>query len=288
MKPVITQKFNPKTVRGYDYFPDPYNRIGLISRTKGGKTTVIYRVLEETLPPKSKVTIFCPSVKTDKTYKKMIQMLKKKKCQVATYPHFMEDKHSILDDIVQNAEQSQPSLQNSKESEERPPIMEFLDTIPKMRQPRLDFGNSQQIAEKPKTKKKSQSTTKKSKKLAAEHVIIIDDLSSACREKSLTRLLCKARHLKLRMFVSLHSISNLHPDGIRQMSNLLLFPNINKDKICELVDKCGISFKNDTKSNPHLWNIYSHATRENYNFLNIDRQEMTFRRNFNELYKIDG
>lgn len=277
IKPVIVQAFDAKTVRGYEWFENPYNTCALIAKTKSGKTSVIYRVLEATLPKKSKIIIFCPSIKTDKTYRKMVKMLKEKDCDVKTYPHFVEGKKSILDQIVDEAEGNVPG-----KKDEEPEEMIGGQTLKD-----IMFNGKKKATKNPKKGDDDTEITKK-KKLCAETTIIIDDLSSACRDKSLTRLLCKSRHLKMRIFISLHAITNLMPSGIRQISNVLLFPNINREKIESLADNCGVSFKDDTKKRSILWELYNDATSEPYNFLNLDLQQMTFKKNFSEIYRVEG
>ena len=98
--PLINQKFNKNTVIGYEYFSNPFGNIALIARTKSGKTNTIYRVLEETLKPKSNVIIFCPSVNTDQTYIKMKSMLKKKECNIRCYESFADKTCNHLTDLV--------------------------------------------------------------------------------------------------------------------------------------------------------------------------------------------
>lgn len=280
IKPIVVQKFDPSTVLGFEWFQNPYNTIAMIARTKSGKTTTIYNILEATLPKKAKVTIFCPSVKTDKTYKKMIKMMKKKDCIVETYPHFMDRNGSILDRIVDESE----GTVTAKGKPQKPEELIAGQTL----QDAMFNGIKKKKKKQEEDDDDDDTTDSKGKKLSAKHVLIIDDLSSACREKSLTKLLCKSRHLKMRIFISLHAITNLHPDGLRNVANLILFPNINKQKIEDVADKCGISFKQDSNKKSVLYDMYEDATSEAYNFLNIDRQEMTYRKNFNEMYKIDG
>lgn len=282
IKPVVTQRFDPSTVVGHKYFPNPYNSVAMISRTRGGKTTVIYRVLEATLPKKSRVTIFCPSYKTDSTYKKMIRMLKEKDCDVKAYDHFLQGKRNILEEIVDES-QGKTGISSSSSNncgdvnDEKHELQSLMFNGPK--KAKKQGGKRDEDEDKPENKKK---------KLSAEHVLIIDDLSAVCRHPSITRLLCKSRHLKMRIFISLHAVTNLTPSGLLQISNLLLFPNINREKIEEVADKCGISFRDDSRKRSVLWELYEKATLKPFNFLNIDRQLVTYKQNFNKEYHVDG
>lgn len=275
--PVIVQPFDPKTVHGYEWFHNPYNQVAMVARTKSGKTNLIYRILENTVKKDDNIMIFCPSVKTDATYKKMIKMLTQKKCKVKAHNHFIQGKRHLLNEFI--AEKEGAGKQKGGKPEKLSYTNQTLEDMMfnGVRKPKKQRGDGD---EEPKPKK--------NEKLRAKDIIIIDDLSTACRDPGLTRFLTRSRHMKTRVFISLHAITNLHPDGLRQVSDVFLFPNINRDKIEDVCDKCGISFKDDSKKRCILWELYQDATSEPYNFLNINRQEVTYKKNFNEQYNMDG
>lgn len=284
--PVITQKFNKKSVYGYDYFPNPYNNIALIARTKSGKTNCIYRTLEATLKPKTNVMIFCPSVHTDPTYKKMRKMLKDKKCNVKTFEHFEEKGVNHLTILVDELSKKAEKTESNKDANgmERFEIPLSMEEIMFTNHPMIE--NCNETIPTPNPQPKSIPKKQKKGKLAPEYVIIIDDLSSLCRHKSITRLLCRSRHMKMRIFISLHAITDLQPAAWGQLANIFLFPNISQERIEQVADKCGLSFKEDSKKRCVLWELYEDATMEPYNFLNCNTQEMTFKKNFDKQYKV--
>jgi len=276
INPVVVQEFNPKTVKGYKYFKNPYNNIALIARTKSGKTTVIYRTLENTITPGTRVEIFCPSVKVDATYKKMIKMLKDKKCIVNAHDSFIYGKTSRLDNLVDDL--------TGKNESSAPPDKQ--GEIKGLSMKDIMFGNPANLEKPENPKKETKAKKEKKGKLSPEVVVIIDDLSTLCTHASVTRLLCKSRHMKMRVFVSIHSVNQLSPSSLSQVANFLCFPNLSDDKIIELADKVGLAFKSDTRKEKHLLKLYEDATSKKYNFLNIDTQRFEFRKNFSELYKI--
>lgn len=291
--PVVVQPLSSKNVRGWNWFHHYTHVIGLFARTKSGKSTVIYRMLEDTVPKGHRVTIFCPSIDHDKTYVKMRKMLKKKKCKVQCYQHFLrDDGTSIIDDIMQEYVDEVSVKPDKSPESETPSLSQLMFENQTIRLPPVQFSSEpvnpfepRELKKKDKQKQKNEKP-RKPKKFYPEHTIIIDDLSSSCKVASLTQILCRCRHQKLRIFLSLHSINDIQPAAINQLTNVLLFGNISKDKIIELAEKMGVTFKNDTKREPFLWKLYQDATALPYNFLNIDRQEMTFRKNFNEMYSI--
>ena len=288
ISPLINQKFNKKTVHGYEYFPNPYCNVALVARTKSGKTNCIYRILEATMRPNTNVIIFCPSANTDPTYKKMKSMLKQKKANLKVYEHFEEKGVNHIENLVsllsEKAEKKNGGGEKTQHGKIELPISmdEILFTnnpmIENVSEIRVSGGSDPQPKSKPEKKKKG--------KLAPEYVLIIDDLSSLCRHKSITRLLCRSRHFKMRVFISIHSIMDLEKAAWGQLANIFLFPNISEERVEQISDKCGLSFKGDTKKRRVLCDLYDLATAEPYNFLNCNTQSMEFKKNFSEIFKV--
>ena len=286
--PLIHQKFDKKTVQGYEFFPNPYNNIALVARTKSGKTNCIYRALEATLRKNTNVVIICPSVNTDATYKKMKSMIKKKGCNLTVHEHFEEKGINHIEDLVKRL--SEKASKKDGESQQKVhgkvDLGLSMDDILFSHAPQIENVSEIVISGGTESQPKSKPERKKKGKLAPEYVLIIDDLSSLCRHRSITRLLCKARHMKMRVFISIHSIMDLQPAAWGQLANIFLFPNISEERIEQVADKCGLTFKGDTKKRRVLCDLYDQATQEPYNFLNCNTQEMTFKKNFNEQFQV--
>jgi len=266
VKPIIHQQpYNKNTVRAYDLFAEPYSNIALIAKKKSGKTVCITRSLEKCCSKKTNVIIFASTVNIDPTYKKCVAMLENKGCNVQTYENFIEGKVNILEQFVD-------ILQKKDEPEPEP-------DLPK-KMPLCLFTGKE--LDPPKKKK----VPKPEKLLTPEYVIVIDDLSNLCRDNSIYRLLNRNRHYKCKIFLSLHSVSDLTPSALNMIDVFLCFPNISDDRIEELGEKTGIHFKSDTKKRRILQELYDEATKEKYNFLYIDKGRMEFRHNFNKRFKI--
>tara|TARA_R110000737_G_scaffold66249_2_gene94119 strand:- start:901 stop:1761 length:861 start_codon:yes stop_codon:yes gene_type:complete len=274
IEPVIdNSKINPKKIVGYDWFPEPYANVALVARKMSGKTTVIYRALEKCAVKGCNIMIFASTVNNDSTYKKMVSMLKKKGCNVTTDTHFIDergiDQIKLFLDILSKGDETEVTGH---------------DEIPKSFVDRGQFDHLMKPVEGEKKKKKKQK--KKSTKIVPDTILVFDDMSSCMRSPIISRLLTKNRHYKLKIFIACHSIVNLDRQGLRMIDYFMVFPNINEEKMEELADKVGISFKGDTKKHKILWDIYSDATKDPYNFLYIDRVKCQYRKNFNEIYEI--
>ena len=286
IEPVIDQtKRDPSKIVGYQYFNEPYSNVCLVARKQSGKTTTIYRALEKCATKGMNIMIFASSVNNDATFKKMKKMLKEKKCNVKTYTHFITDSGVNLIEEFLKIQSDGDGKTGKKE--------ESADEIPKSfinfgQYDHLIAGYAGQDTTIPvvKKKKKKKPEENPNKKIAPETIIVIDDMSTACRHPSISRLLTKNRHYRLKIFLSCHSVVNLDPMGLRMIDVFMLFPNLSEERIIEVADKVGISFKTDTKKHKKLYDLYCDATRERFNFLYVDRTNCTYRRNFSEIYEI--
>jgi hypothetical protein len=278
IKPVIdNSKIDPKRIVGYDYFNEPYANVALVARKMSGKTTVIYRALEKCAVKGCNVMIFASTVNNDSTYKKMISMLKKKGCNVTADTHFVDergvDQIKLFLDILSKGDEAEAMKEGNEE-------------IPRYFIDRGQFDHLIKPPEDEKKKKKKKKPKKQNGKIVPETILVFDDMSTCMRSPIISRLLTKNRHYKLKIFIACHSIVNLDRQGLRMIDYFMIFPNINEEKMEELADKVGISFKTDTKKHKKLWDIYSDATKDPYNFLYIDRVKCQYRKNFNEIYEI--
>ena len=276
IEPLIdNSKRDPKKIIGYDMFPEPYSNIFIQGRKASGKTNCLYRCMEACVQKGTDVMIFASSVNNDKTYKKMRKMLKDKKCNVKTYTHFIDDTGV---DLIEQWLRLKMTTEDANEGKK-----DSLDEIPEAF---ANFGQYDHLIKQPGKKKKKKPAEKKNKKLCPETIMIFDDLADLLRHPSLARLVVRNRHFLLKTFILGHSIVNLSPMALRMIDTFILFPNLSEERIFELADKVGIDFKNDTKKTKKLYQIYADATSKPYNFLCIDRNQMTYRKNFDEEYNI--
>ena len=286
IKPVINNAGHaPKKIKGYDYYPEPYANVALLARKKSGKTNVIYRALENCVVKGTNVFIFSPTCQIDETYKKMGAMLKKKGCTVVMKEHFMENGVDLIEQLLQIFGQKEDDEPDNDEL--IPPPMMAFPNDPNFRVVNSQVGGSCQMVRKIK-RKNTKPKPKKKGVIAPEHILVFDDLSSDLRNKSISRLLTKNRHYKLKCFLACHSVNNLEKMALSCVDYFHVFGNVSNEKIDELKDKVNITFKNDSKKDSKLQRIYDFATARPYSFLYIDRVNCEFRKNFNEKLQIES
>jgi hypothetical protein len=278
IEPLIdNNKRDPKRIIGYDMFPEPYSNIFIQGRKASGKTNCLYRCMENCVQKGTDVMIFASSVNNDKTYAKMKKMLKDKKCNVKAYTHFIDDNGV---DLIEQWLKLKMTKEDAVEDKRDVSVEDIPSAF-------ADFGQYDYLKKNEFGKKiKKKTAEKKNKKICPETIMIFDDLADLLRHNSLARLVVRNRHFLLKTFILGHSIVNLSPMALRMIDTFILFPNLSEERIFELADKVGIDFKNDTKRQKKLYQIYCHATSKPYNFLCIDRNNMTYRKNFDEEYEI--
>ena len=291
IKPVITaNKYSKKNVRAYDYYPEPYANVCLLARKKSGKSTVIYRALEQCCKKGTNVCVFSPTCLIDPTYIKMKKMLEKKGCNVMFKEHFIEDGVNLVSELynaIKDGEEDEDDIQDIEIEDIKPPLFIFGNDRRFIQEQNPD--GSVELTPKPQTKQKAKEKKKKKKDklLTPEHIFVFDDLSQEMRNPSISRMLVKNRHIKCKVFLSCHSVNNLDRMALESIDAYHVFGNIPDEKIKELQDKINLTFKSDTKKQSKLQQLYDDATSKPYNFLYIDRANCTFRKNFNELYNVD-
>jgi hypothetical protein len=287
IKPVINNcSYNPKKVKGYDMYPEPYANVALLAKKKSGKTNVIYRALENCVTKGTNVFIFSPTCQIDDTYKKMKVMLKKKGCTVVMKDHFMENGVDLIEQLLQIFGQKDKDEEEQDSEELVPPPMMAFPGDPNFRIVNPQVGGACTMVRKIKRKKKPEKPKKKKGMIAPEHILVFDDLSSDLRHKSISRLLTKNRHYKLKTFLACHSVNNLEKMALSCVDYLHVFGNVSDEKIEEIKDKMAITFKNDSRKNSKLQRIYDFATARPWSFLLIDRVNCEFRKNFNEIIQV--
>ena len=278
LQPVLNNNnIDPKMIRGYDFYKEPYCNICTIGRKKSGKTVLLYRALENCVSKGTNVMIFSPTCHIDPTFKEMKKMLEKKKCNVLMKEHFIENGIDLLDVIYKGIVDENENKEND-DGEKIPPKLWFGDNH--------DF-TMKRGSDKIKEVKHRKKQNGGSKKITPKYCFVFDDLSSNMACKSVSKLIIKNRHIFSKCFFNCHSVNNLDKMALSSVDVFHVFPNVSNEKIEELAEKINITFKNDTKREKTLQKIYDFATAEPYNHLYIDRTDCTFRKNFDEIIEID-
>lgn len=287
INPVIDngKKYTKQTVRNWYMFQHPSMNVGILSRKGGGKTNLIYRIVERTVVKGMNVMIYASCVKFDSTYKKMIAMLKKKGANVLVNDHFVVDNVNLIQQHIKTLEEEEEKIEKENEL-----LKEQLKNEAKnscSNQVKNRHRNDRRVKFDKKKYKKDKE--KKPKKFRPDTICIYDDLSSDLSNKWLTKSLTRNRHYGngIMNIIAMHNVIDLHPSAIRMIDALLLLPNISEEKINEVAIKLGISFREDTKSRSKLNDLYEQAVDKKYQFLYIDVLHNEFRKNFNKKFSFD-
>ena len=257
----------PKTnteVFGSDILPNPYGLTAMIAKTLSGKSNCLYNILQHTVDPKRKsnVVIFCSTLDLDDTYKKIIQLLERKRCNVFTHHHFIENGENLIQyylDIIEQPEQEQ---------EQDKPVERIL------------MGRGF-VMERPKTVVKKKKN-KEPEKLSPKWIFIFDDIPSRDLRHNALNYVMRARHFKIRTFILTQHLSNISPLVRKQIATCLLFRSFSKDKLQMIYEDLDIEIPFKI-----FEELYKYATRDPYSFLTYDVYKQIFRKNFNILLKPD-
>jgi len=279
IKPIITDSHPIEKIGAYQLFPEPYCNVGIISKKKSGKTSVLYNCLEKTANKNTHVWLFSSTIHRDDTYKAILEMLDKKKCQVSTFTHFIEDGANILGEIIDELK----SINDNGETDE-PPVNEksHYDRIQTTQVCKIKFtpinekSNEQQEKEQERKYIKEEKEKKK-KTLYPEHIFCFDDLGSDMRNKYLSQLLKTNRHFKSKVFLLGHTLTDLEPSARKQLDYALIFKSFSEEKLKDLYKDVDISIDFEK-----FVQAYHYATLQPYSFLYISTKTDELRKNFNE------
>lgn len=256
IKPLITHTQNPDDVLGGMLFLDPLSNCAIIAKKKSGKTTTLFHILKKICRGgnyPTNVVIFCSTVHKDLTYQKILEMLKKKGCNVSTYTHFLENGENIIEDLLK--ELGRPKiLKEEKLEDNKTHLIKFNEV-----------------------KKIEDITPRKPSKISAEYVLVFDDMGVDMRNRICTHLSKVLRHYSIRCFYLQQSLTDMDAPMRKQLDYALLYRNFNEDKLKNIYESLDLSipFKK-------FIDIYIFATRIPFHFLYIDVRNEKFRECFDK------
>lgn len=247
-------EFTKNTVKGWDYFQNPYGNINLISKKNSGKSTLIYNIIKNTIDKRTRVIIFSGSATKDPVYKEIVKYLKKKEIAVSTHSSFIENRVNILQALLDVLKQSEKKPEDKTDRDETKIIFEDESSRPKR---------------------------VKKKKLVPEILLIFDDLGSQLRHQSISTLVKINRHPKICNIFSFHAGTDVLPATQQQADYVIMFGGYPDEKLEKLYDQLVIS-----ENYNEFVRLYNHATEKKYDFLYIDVRNNKYRKNFNIELKI--
>ena len=242
-----------RPVKGSELFPELYANIFLCAKKNSGKSSVIYNIIDKCSGRDTKILAFVSTIHKDNAWKQIAELCKKRKLHFEPHTSLKEDGVDILEKFL--TEEAEP--QEEEEAEETPKPKNILMVDP-------DSDDEDE----PKRKKKE-------KYIAPEWIIVLDDLSTELKAKSLISLLKKNRHLKAKVIVSSQYMQDLSPESRKQIDTWLVFGSQNREKLEIIYKDADISVPFD-----EYLKMYEIATEKEYSFLYIDTRRDKFRRNF--------
>lgn len=250
-----------RPIRGADLFPELYSNIFCLARKNSGKSTVIFKIIKECITKETKVIMFVSTLYKDSNWIAIRQFLKKHKVEHECHTSLKENGVDKLEELVLNLQHEAQLVEQIEEAGKDKPKQKNI----------LLCESDEDDDEKP----------KKSKYKAPEFLIILDDLSSELKSKSLVSLLKKNRHFKAKVIVSSQYLNDLLPEARLQLDVFLIFGNQTEEKLQQVYKDSDAIIPFET-----FKKIYYFATEQKYSFLYVNTRTLEYRRNFNTLIDI--
>ena len=285
---VIKNPDNEMLAKGADWFPIVYSNIFELAKKFSGKTTICENILQHCAGKNTKFIFIVSTINKDPTWKRIVRYWENKGNDVLTYDDiYTEDEDGYRTNVIQEFINEQKSIIDDdsqigsgvvKQQAQYiiPQQAQYIRYSPAIVQ--IGAGEKEAKVEKPLEyieKKKN------IKVIYPEYIIVIDDMGSAMRDKSITQLLKTNRHYKTKVILSGQNLNDLEPAAIRQLDYCLVFGRIPVDKLIKLREDLNLTLPEDK-----FLDIYKDATAKPYQFLYIGRSPNgdIFRKSFNEEY----
>lgn len=264
VKPIKVPSYNPDKIKGYELFSELYSNIFLNAKKKSGKTNCIFKIIKKCINKNTNVIIFCSTVQKDSNWIEIIKWLKQNDINYETYTSiFDEDKSNIVEMLAKDLENQCNEELNESSSEEE---CKYISVN----------------CNKKEKEEEEKKYVYKPKKIAPEFLLIFDDLSTELRNKYISGILKKNRHLKMKIILSSQYSTDLEPQAISQLDYMLIFKGIPETKL-EIIHK-QLDLSIDYAK---FRQMYEEATKDRYNFYYIDVRNETFRKNFDKEFEIN-
>ena len=269
-----------RPVKFGEVFAVPYSNVFLCALKQSGKTTCLTNIILNSAGKNTKIIIISNSVNNDAVIIDCIKKLRKRGNDVIELTDIVEDGINAIEEfIAEHKEKPQEEEENEQQIaipqvarnvvSQRRTIAEILNPVAKVE----DMLKQSEIKQEIKPKKKS--------KIIPEYIIVLDDVGKSLRDKWVDQLVKTNRHYKAMVLISSQHLNDLMPSTLQQMGYVILFSKFSDEKLEELFRKLDLGIQFD-----QFYRIYKDATKKNFDFLFIDRPNNSFRKNFNEQYKI--
>jgi hypothetical protein len=204
--------------------------------------------------------IFCSTHNKDANWKEIKKWIQENDINAHFFTSIEEDKINVLELLITDMQKEESEEEKEPEKEEEDQICKFTE----------DEDHITVVIKK-----------RKPKKIAPKIMFIFDDFSSELKDGNITKLLKEHRHFKSKVIISSQYPNDLAPAGRSQIDYWLLYQGHSEAKLEEI-----FGFLNLDIPFEKFKELYHNATKEKYNFLYIDRNDETFRKNFDMKYVI--
>ena len=268
-----------RPVKFGEVFAVPYSNVFLCALKQSGKTTCLTNIILNSAGKNTKIIIISNSVNNDAVIIDCIKKLRKRGNDVIELTDIVEDGINAIEEFIAEHKEKPQEEENEQQIaipqvasnivSQRRTIAEILNPVAKVE----DMLKQSEIKQEIKPKKKS--------KIIPEYIIVLDDVGKSLRDKWVDQLVKTNRHYKAMVLISSQHLNDLMPSTLQQMGYVILFSKFSDEKLEELFRKLDLGIQFD-----QFYRIYKDATKKNFDFLFIDRPNNSFRKNFNEQYKI--
>ena len=268
-----------RPVKFGEVFEFPYINVFLCALKQSGKTTCLTNIILNSAGKNTKIIIISNSVNNDAVIMDCIKKLRKRGNDVIELTDIVEDGINAIEEFIAEHKEKPQEEENEQQIaipqvasnivSQRRTIAEILNPVAKVE----DMLKQSEIKQEIKPKKKS--------KIIPEYIIVLDDVGKSLRDKWVDQLVKTNRHYRAMVLISSQHLNDLMPSTLQQMGYVILFSKFSDEKLEELFRKLDLGIQFD-----QFYRIYKDATKKNFDFLFIDRPNNSFRKNFNEQYKI--
>lgn len=282
VKPVAVKHEEASEIGGYDFIPKVSAVVSICAPPRCGKTTTLATLLKKCIGKKTTVFAFGPTINHDPTWIKIKDDLEKRKITIHAFTHFIDGKENILQDIIdQLIESSGDDDEETKKPVAQAPqpiIMTGITDCIGVKFDKVDEKKLEmEVKRREEREKKREERKKKGKKVYPKFCFVFDDLAESLRAPVMMSLTCKYRHFVSKVIILNHTMTCLTPNTRSMVSYLLVFKGMNDEKLEALWKDSNVHTSFD-----EFKRLYDFATEKPYSFLFYDKENGTFRRNFNE------
>ena len=262
-----------RLARGHTLFDIAWSNIYLSAKKKSGKTSAVYKILQKCMSKQTTLIIFCATVHKDPAWKYIVKYYKQHGADVEVHTSLREDGVDQLNELVTELENTVDS--DEEEEEEELPPKEILKQKGGAVMNAILAHNAPPPQEGEQEGGGKQRKPRKSKYIECEYIIVLDDISTELKSKSLVALLKKNRHFKAKIIMSSQYYLDLLPESRKQIDYFLLFRSQTEDKLKAIYKDADITVPYET-----FKEYYKDATSKKWGFLYVDCTNDLFRDGF--------